>query len=762
MARSRGLPSPEEILEFLKTADAKAGKREIARAFGVKGADRIELKKILRKMADDGLIASRRKRLSDATGLPPVTVLRVVGVDSDGELFAEPSEWMDHGSQPPKILVLSKKPLRSARGGETPALGAGDTILARIAATGDKTYPYEARIIKQLKGPSGTVVGVFTALPRGGGQIMSANRKDKQGFDVLRGDEGDARSGDLVRAEITRQRGRGYAQARVVERLGKAEDQRNVSLIAIHQHGIPDEFGRDVMQAAEQLDELQPPKGRTDMRTLPLVTIDPPDARDHDDAVWAAPDDDPANPGGFKAVVAIADVAAYVRAGTPLDREARLRGNSVYFPDRVVPMLPERLSTDLCSLRGNEDRPAFACFMTFDKHGRKTSHRFDRIWMRSAAKLSYAQAQAAIDGNPDDITGPLLEPVLKPLWMAYKALKAARDKREPLELDLPERKLILNEDGEIERVITPIRLDAHKLIEEFMIQANVSAAETLEAGKSPLLFRVHDAPSPEKVDALAQFLATLDMSVPKGQVMKPQHFNSILARARGGPNEELVSQTVLRSQSQAIYSPDNNGHFGLNLRRYAHFTSPIRRYADLIVHRALISALKLGDDGLSQFDIDNLEETAGLLCLAERRAMVAERETTDRLIAHFLRGQVGADFAGRITGMVQAGLFITLEQSGADGFIPARTLGDDYFVHDEASMSMVGERTGETYRMGDLVDVRLAEVTPIAGGLRFEMLSEGSKGKPLARTSRKRRPGKPAKAKPPAKPGRRPRKNTKR
>jgi ribonuclease R len=456
----------------------------------------------------------------------------------------------------------------------------------------------------------------------------------------------------------------------VVERLGKAEDQRNVSLIAIHQHGIPDEFGRDVMQAAEQLDELQPPKGRTDMRTLPLVTIDPPDARDHDDAVWAAPDDDPANPGGFKAVVAIADVAAYVRPGTPLDREARLRGNSVYFPDRVVPMLPERLSTDLCSLRGNEDRPAFACFMTFDKHGRKTSHRFDRIWMRSAAKLSYAQAQAAIDGNPDDITGPLLEPVLKPLWMAYKALKAARDKREPLELDLPERKLILNEDGEIERVITPIRLDAHKLIEEFMIQANVSAAETLEAGKSPLLFRVHDAPSPEKVDALAQFLATLDMSVPKGQVMKPQHFNSILARARGGPNEELVSQTVLRSQSQAIYSPDNNGHFGLNLRRYAHFTSPIRRYADLIVHRALISALKLGDDGLSQFDIDNLEETAGLLCLAERRAMVAERETTDRLIAHFLRGQVGADFAGRITGMVQAGLFITLEQSGADGFIP--------------------------------------------------------------------------------------------
>jgi ribonuclease R len=752
MARSRGLPSPEQILEFLKTADAKTGKREIARAFGVKGADRVELKKILRKMADDGLIASRRKRLSDATGLPPVTVLRVVGVDSDGELFAEPAEWMDHGSQPPKILVLSKKPVRRARGGETPALGAGDTILARVSSTGDKTYPYEARIIKQLKGPSGTVVGVFTALPRGGGQIMSANRKDKQGFDVQRGDEGDAKSGDLVRAEITRQRGRGYAQARVVERLGKSDDQRNVSLIAIHQHGIPDEFPKEVIQAAEHLDELKPPKGRTDMRSLPLVTIDPPDARDHDDAVWAAPDDDPNNAGGFKVVVAIADVAAYVRPGSPLDREARLRGNSVYFPDRVVPMLPERLSTDLCSLRGNEDRPAFACFMTFDKHGRKTGHRFDRIWMRSAAKLAYAQAQAAIDGTPDDVTGPLLEPVLKPLWAAYKALKMARDKREPLELDLPERKLILSDDGEIERVITPVRLDAHKLIEEFMIQANVSAAETLETRKTPLLFRVHDAPSPEKVDALAEFLATLDMSVPKGQVMKPQHFNSILAKVRGGANEELVSQTVLRTQSQAIYTPENHGHFGLNLRRYAHFTSPIRRYADLIVHRALISALNLGDGGLSQFDIDNLDETAGLLCLAERRAMVAERETTDRLIAHFLRGQVGADFVGRITGMVQAGLFVTLEQSGADGFIPARTLGEDYFVHDEASMSMVGERTGETFQLGDLVDVRLAEVTPIAGGLRFEMLSDGKKGKPLPRGNARRRPGKPARPRPGGKP----------
>ena len=746
MAKPRGLPSPEQILEFLRTADAKTGKREIARAFGIKGADRVELKKLLRKMADDGLIASRRKRLSDATGMPPVTVLRITGTDPDGELVGEPAEWADHGSSPPRVLILED---RRRKPGPAQVAGVGDMVLARVTSTGDKDWPYEARIIKLLKGVTGAVVGIFTASPRGGGQIVSANRKDKQGFDVLRGDEGDARSGDLVRAEITRQRGRGYAQARVVERLGPADDQRNVSLIAIHQHGIPDEFPREVIEASEQLTELKPPKGRTDMRSLPLVTIDPPDARDHDDAVWAAADDDPANPGGHKVVVAIADVAAYVRPGSPLDREARLRGNSVYFPDRVVPMLPERLSTDLCSLRGNEDRPAFACFMTFDKHGRKISHRFDRIWMRSAAKLAYAQAQAAIDGNPDDATGPLLEPVLKPLWAAYGALKKARDKREPLELDLPERKLILNDAGEIASVVIPARLDAHKLIEEFMIQANVSAAETLESKGFPLLFRVHDAPSPEKVDALAEFLATLDMSVPKGQVMKPQHFNRILDKVRDGPNDAVVSQTVLRTQAQAIYTPENRGHFGLNLRRYAHFTSPIRRYADLIVHRALISALKLGDDGLSQFDIDNLEETAGLLCLAERRAMVAERETTDRLIAHFLRGQLGADFTARITGLVKAGLFVTLEDSGADGFIPASTLGDDYFIHDEQAQAMTGQRTGESWRMGDVVEVRLVEVTPIAGGLRFEMLSEGRKAKPPAMSGRK---GRPSRAKPAGRP----------
>jgi len=741
MTRSRGLPSPEQILEFLKTADAKVGKREIARAFGVKGTDRVELKKILRKMADDGLIASRRKRMSEASGLPPVTVLRITGLDVDGELVGEPAEWGRDGEMPPKVIILTGGGRNRSSTPKPP--GIGDLVLCRISSTNDIAYPYEARVIRKLPGVTGHVVGVYQPSSRGKGRVLSANRKDKLDFEVAHGDEGGAHKGELVRAEIIRDRRRGTAEVRIVERLGDAADQRNISLVAIHQHGIPDQFSQEVVSATEALKQLRPPNGRTDLRDIPLVTIDPPDARDHDDAVWATPDDSPQNKAGFKVIVAIADVATYVRSGSVIDKEARIRGNSVYFPDRVVPMLPDRLSTDLCSLRGMEDRPAFACFMTFDKHGHKLNHHFDRIWMKSAAKLTYAQAQAAIDGRSDEVTAPLLEPALKPLWKAYQALKVARDNRQPLDLDLPERKLVLGEDGRIERVVTPARLDAHKLIEEFMIQANVAAAETLEKSRTPLVFRVHEAPAPEKIDALAKFLATLGMSAPKGVVMQPQHFNRILDAARGGPNEHLVSQTVLRSQAQAVYTPDNQGHFGLNLRRYAHFTSPIRRYADLIVHRALISALKLGDDGLSDEDVATLEELAGILCMTERRAMLAERETTDRLIAHFLSGNIGADFSARISGMVKAGLFVTLTECGADGFIPASTLGQDYFVHDEQTMSMVGERTGETFRMGDMVDVRLLEVTPLVGGLRFEMLSKGAAGKPAGRKQFSGKRGKP-------------------
>ena len=464
---------------------------------------------------------------------------------------------------------------------------------------------------------------------------------------------------------------------------------------------------------------------------MPLVTIDPPDAKDHDDAVHAEPDSAPNNRGGFILTVAIADVAHYVTPGSALDREALVRGNSVYFPDRVVPMLPERISNDLCSLRPAEDRAALAVRMVIGADGRKRSHTFHRVMMRSAAKLSYEQAQLAIGGRTDEDTEALVKPVLTPLYAAYAALKRARAERAPLDLDLPERKIRLKGDGTVDRVIMPERLEAHRLIEEFMILANVAAAETLEKERVPLIYRVHDEPTMEKVAALREFLQTLDINFPKTGALRPEIFNRVLAQVKGRDAEQLCNEVVLRSQAQAEYSAENYGHFGLNLRRYAHFTSPIRRYADLIVHRGLIRALKLGGDGLPESaDRKQLAEIAAEISATERRAMVAERETNDRLIAHFLADRVGATFDGRISGVTRAGLFVKLHETGADGFVPARTIGDEYFHYDEARHSMVGRHSGETYRLGDAVTVKLVEAAPVAGALRFELLSQGRPGRP--------------------------------
>ena len=510
------------------------------------------------------------------------------------------------------------------------------------------------------------------------------------------------------------------------EKLGSLATERAVSLIAIHAHSIPHVFPAAATAEAEA---AKPARlaGREDWRELPLITIDPADAKDHDDAVHAAADPDPGNPGGFVISVAIADVAHYVRPGSALDREALVRGNSVYFPDRVVPMLPERISNDLCSLRPGEDRAALAVRIVVGADGRKRAHSFHRVLMRSAAKLSYVQAQAAIDGWPDDTTGPLLASILQPLYSAYRALKRARDDRAPLDLDLPERKIVLTAHNTVDRVMTPERLDAHRLIEEFMILANVAAAETLEKARVPLIYRVHDEPDPERVNALREFLQSLDISLPKAGALRAEQFNRILQRVKGHDVEKLVNEVVLRTQAQAEYAAENYGHFGLNLRRYAHFTSPIRRYADLIVHRGLIRALKLGDGALPEHhDVPALSEIGAQISAAERRAMKAERETFDRLLAHFLADRIGATFEGRISGATRAGLFVKLDDTGADGFIPARTIGgEEYFRYHEDRHALIGDRSGETHRLGDRVTVRLVEAAPVAGALRFELLSEG-------------------------------------
>jgi ribonuclease R len=752
--RDSGFPGRDAIVAFIRAQPGEVGTREIARQFGLKNADRIELKRILRELADQGMIAKRGKKISEPASLPPTIMADITGRDSDGELIAVPAEWDEAESgEPPKIRIhVPRRPQPGT------AAGVGDRALLRVEKPqAGEDAAYRGRVIKVVDHAKTRVLGIFRSLPDGGGRLVPIDKKQAgRELNIAKADRNGAEDGDLVSVDLIRSRGFGLGSGKVKERLGSLASEKAVSLIAIHAHEIPLAFSPAALREAEAAKPATL-AGREDWRELPLVTIDPPDAKDHDDAVHAEADPDPNNKGGYIVSVAIADVAFYVRSGSALDRDALTRGNSVYFPDRVVPMLPERISNDLCSLVPGEPRGALAVRMVIGSDGRKRSHSFHRILMRSAAKLNYAQAQAAIDGRPDDTTGPLLDPILKPLYDAYGVVKRARDERDPLDLDLPERKILLKADGTVDRVVVPERLDAHRLIEEFMILANVAAAEMLERKALPLIYRVHDEPTIEKVHNLQEFLKTLDLPFAKSGALRPAMFNRVLASVRGHDSEPLVNEVVLRSQAQAEYSAENYGHFGLNLRRYAHFTSPIRRYADLIVHRALIRGLGLGEGALPETETpETLSEIAAQISVTERRAMKAERETADRLIAHFLADRIGATFRGRISGVTRAGLFVKLSDTGADGLIPIRTLGTEYFNYDETRHALVGTRSGAMHRLGDVVDVRLVEAAPVAGALRFELLSEGHllpRGRKREGASGAQRP--PAKAHPGRSPGRR-------
>jgi len=727
-------PSKDDVLDFVRTAPQRVGKREIARHFGIKGGNRVRLKDLLTEMSDDGLIAGSRKAWRAPGTLPPVTPLSIVALDDDGELIGEPVVWDAEDGPRPRVRISGQpvakggKPgrrARSAAGADAP-IGIGDRVLTRITPLDeiDNGVAHVGEPIKRLPKEKTRLLGIFRKHDDGSGLIAPIDRRNLKEHRVQSNDTAGAADGDLVRFDLVR-RGRMHEpRAHVLEVIGNPEDQRQISLIAVHAHGIPDEFPDRVML---EVQDLQPPKTakREDLTGVDLITIDPADARDHDDAVHARADDADDNPDGWVVTVAIADVAHYVRPGTRLDREARTRGNSCYFPDRVVPMLPERISNDLCSLREHETRPCLAVRMRFSKDGTKRDHTFFRGVMRSAAKLSYEEAQAAFDGRPGETASPLAKTVLDPLLAAYRCVAKARDHRSPLELDLPERKIIVGQDGRVADIVIPPRLDAHRLIEEFMIQANVAAAETLEKRKSPLIYRAHDGPSREKLEGLRDFLDTLGIRLPAANVLKPRDLNQVLDEAKSLPAPLLVHEVVLRAQSQAVYSTDNPGHFGLNLSRYAHFTSPIRRYADLMVHRALISALNLGSDGLDETDPKALQAVAEAISDTERRAMAAERETVDRLISAYLSDRVGATFDARISGVVRFGLFVRLTDTGADGFVPAGSLaGEGYYDYVEELHALIDGSSGLGYRLGDPVNVRLLEAIPMAGALRFEILSE--------------------------------------
>ncbi len=704
------IPTKDQIRQWIAENPGFVAKRDIAKAFGIKGDAKIDLKRILREMEDEGALEKKARRFQEPGVLPPVAVLQILAPDASGDLFAVPLEDGVDSSQ--RVLIVTQK--------GDPALGAGDRILGRLTPVKGDGHAYEGRLIRRLGSNPLKVLGIYRDSHEGGRIVPIDKGQDKE-WRVARDASDGARDGELVEGEAVGNRRMGLPQARIVARLGDPSGARAVSLIAIHQHGIPDQFPDPVIAEADKAAPVGL-QGREDLRDLPLVTIDPIDARDRDDAVYAMADDQPGNPGGHIIWVAIADVAHYVTPGSALDREARRRGNSTYFPDRVVPMLPDILSGDLCSLHEHVDRACLAVRMRIDAHGNKLSHRYVRGLMRSKASLHYAQVQAAIDGQPDDKTAPLLDPVLRPLYAAYAALVQARTARQPLDLDLPERKIVLDDAGKVTSVSFYERFDAHKLIEEMMILANVAAAEELVKLKQPLLFRVHEEPSPLKLEALREVAEASGLVLAKGQVLKTSHLNRLLSQAQGTEFDELINLTTLRSMTQAYYNAENFGHFGLALRNYAHFTSPIRRYSDLIVHRALIAGHGWGKDGLSSWDVENLDETAKLISDSERRSMAAERDTTDRYLAAFLADRVGSTFAGRISGVQRFGLFVRLEETGADGLIPIRAVGREFFHYDETTQTLMGADTGLTIGIGQRVVVNLAEAVPVTGGLVLELV----------------------------------------
>ena len=749
MARKRSaeLPSRKQILDFIATSDQPAGKREIARAFGLRGDGKIALKRLLNDMADEGLIETGRARaFNKAGGIPRVTVLRIVEADDSGHVFGTPEQW-DADTPAPKLRIIEKE-----RKG---ALGIGDRVLARTEERGDK---FVAHPLKKLAKKQELVLGV---LRQEGTRFWLTAVEKKERRELPIGDVADGEAGDLVLCEVSGSGGR--VSARVDAVLGDPFAPKSFSLIAIHKHDLPHEFSEAAIAEATRVAK-QPLGEREDLTHLPIVAIDPADARDHDDAIWAARDEDEDNQGGWKAIVAIADVSFYVRPDTPLDKGARSRGNSVYFPDRVVPMLPEELSADICSLKEGEDRAAMACHLTVAKDGTIKSWRFTRAKVRIAANIAYEDAQGAIDAANEepvevssptcsmpDVEGPvpreLVEKSLKPLWGCWRALFAARHKRDPLELDLPERRVMLDEKGRIMSIAARDRLDAHRLVEDFMIAANVAAARALEAKKTPVMYRIHEPPSREKLVALKDYLATSGIEFALGQVIRPGTFNAIIKRlGEDGQGREEIMEQLLRTQMQARYGPERLGHFGLALATYAHFTSPIRRYADLLVHRALVKAYGLGEGGLPPGDEERFEQIGEQISMLERRAMEAERETVDRYVAAYLSDQVGQLVECRITGVQPFGFFATVEDLGGDGLIFAKDLGQEYFRYDEAARTLVGDESGETYRVGQRLTLRLADANPVSGSLRFE-LPEGSYGGPATPPRRDRtrgRRGRPA------------------
>jgi ribonuclease R len=740
--KHKPFPTRDAILKFIKDSDTPPSKRDIAKAFDVRGDDRIVLKDMLRSLQKEGLMPNskqRREALKKKTSAD-VVVLEVTGFTPAGTMEALPiNEETNEANDDAHAFELSFRD-------EAPK--PGDRVLVKLDF--DKPGVKRAVLLRILPERMTHVLGIFHGEGEHG-RVEPVNRKIKEEFSVLAQHTMGAKDGELVYCKLAdssmgkprnNSRKRMLRPVEVVERIGRLDNPRSASLIAIQNQDIPMEFSREAIRIAEEAKAPTLTKGRVDLRNIPLVTIDGADARDFDDAVWAEPDGD-----GWHLMVAIADVAHYVRFGTELDNEAFLRGNSVYFPDRVVPMLPEALSNGLCSLVPNEDRFCIAVHLWINAKGDTTKYEFVRGLMRSHARLTYDQVQAAHDGEEGMVDKAVYDSTIKALYGVYKTLDKNRAIRGALELDLPEHKVTIDsESGRVTEISLRERYDSHKLIEECMIAANVAAAHAIETADAPGMFRVHETPDDERVNDLRTFLKQMGYTIGKHEQLSAHHFNAVLRDAHDKPEAHVIHMAILRSQMAAYYHPKNLGHFGLSLKQYCHYTSPIRRYSDLIVHRTLIDICNMcdkGTDGLVFEQAENLDSIATHISQTERRAMLAEREARERYLTNYMADKVGQEFDAIIAGVTSFGFFAELRENGSQGLVPARSIAGDFWIYDKERQRLVGRSTGEEFSLGQRIRVTLLEADTLTGSIRFGLV-----GREMRDSGRRPHGGKPYTGKP--------------
>jgi ribonuclease R len=686
------IPSRNELLDFLTETGRPVKADAILKAFGLKGQR-------LRSLLDDRLhgmlragqiMENRRHEYCLMAKLDLVT--GEVSGHRDGFGFVIPDEGEDD-------IYLSAREMR--------ALFDGDRVAVKVVGTDRRGRP-EGRLVEVLERGMREIAGQFKR-ERGIGVVIPDNPRISHRILIAKGESGNARNGEMVVAEILDFPTHVDPPTGRITKVIGAPDQKGIATdIAIHSNAIPFEWPAAVRREIRKFGKTVPSQakeGRVDLRDIDLVTIDGADARDFDDAVYCEQSGK-----GWRLLVAIADVSHYVEIGSELDKEATVRGTSVYFPDRVVPMLPEVLSNGLCSLNPKVDRLCMVCEMRIEKDGKVTRSKFMEAVMRSKARLTYGEVNAFLTGESEKAVPKPLHGAVRELHALYKEMAKARSRRGAIELDLPQTRFRLDDKGAIEDIVVESRNDAHRLIEECMIAANVQAAKFIRKHRIPGLYRVHPKPDPDRFDELRLYLLSLGLKVPHPDHVEPRQFNKLLQQVEGRPDSAAISMAMLRSLTHAEYTPLNVGHFGLALDAYAHFTSPIRRYPDLLVHRAIRHILRGGKPGKYDYDARAMERLGTVTSSHERRAEEATREVEAWLKCQYMLDHVGNDYMGVITGVTNFGVFVQLEELLIDGLVHVTSLDNDYYKFESGSRQLVGERTGKTYSLGEEMRVRVHKV----------------------------------------------------